>query len=91
MIFLGGNEASENELNFIRQSLDPPCRQRRLLRFRHSREGGNPVVIVEMPGLAPAGDLLSCSRKKVGKEALPAAPALRATLAAKGPPGRSLN
>ena len=31
-----------------------------------------------MPGLAPAGDLLSCSRKKVGKEALPASPALRA-------------
>ena len=31
-----------------------------------------------MPGLAPAGDLLSCSCKKVGKEARPAAPALRA-------------
>ena len=43
------------------------------------------------PGLAPAGDRLSCSRKKVGKEALPAAPALRATLAAEGPPGRWLN
>jgi hypothetical protein len=39
--------------------------------FRHSRESGNPVVIAELPGLAPAGDLLSCSRKKVGKEALP--------------------
>ena len=29
-----------------------------------------------MQGLAPAGDLLSCSRKNVGKEALPASPAL---------------
>ena len=58
---------------------------------RHSREGGNPAVVARMPGLAPAGDLLSCSCKKVGKEARPAAPALRATLVEKGSPGRSLN
>jgi hypothetical protein len=77
------------------------------LEFRHSRENEVSVKanLQVMPQLkresnsrrgrcrefAPAGDLLSCSRKKVGKEALPAAPALRATLAAEGPPGRSLN
>jgi hypothetical protein len=42
-----------------------PYRQRRLSDF----------VPKAAPGLAPAGDLLSCSRKKVSKEALPASPA----------------
>jgi hypothetical protein len=32
------------------------------------------VPLTSMPGLAPAGDRLSCSRKKVGKEALPRLP-----------------
>jgi len=44
-----------------------------------------------MPGLAPAGEVLSCGDKKVPKETLPAAPALRATLAPDHQPGRPLN
>ena len=45
--------------------------------FRHSGESRNPEVTKGLPGLAPAGDLLSCSCKKVSKEARPASPALR--------------
>ena len=44
-----------------------------------------------MPGLAPAGEVLSCGDKKVPKETRPAAPALRATLAPDHQPGRPLN
>ena len=44
-----------------------------------------------LPGLAPAGALLPCSCNEVGKEARPAAPALRASLPPAASPGCPLN
>ena len=51
-----------------------------------------PCALKGNAGTRPGGrDTFLLHDKKVPKEACPAAPALRATLAAGGPPGRSLN